>query len=138
MSGEALRRVTVSASGAAPFGLTIAATIITGCAPVVGRAPSTSSRVCPVVSSVCQDWLWKARKMPTQRDCAGNRSRSPPSCHTPSSPLNRRLLPWFMWTSCTPLPGRKPNTLSLTAGSGPKREPKTYARDSGSATARWT
>ena len=99
------------------------------------RGPAHRSMAWPVVSSVCQAWLWKARKTPTQRDAAGRWRTSPPSCHTPSSPWNEPLLPWFMWMSCTPLPGRKPNTLSCDVGLGSPALPERV--QAGAARRRW-
>jgi hypothetical protein len=55
--GEALISVMVSASGAPPTGLTSAAITRAGSVPAVPGRGWVSSRVWPVVSSVCQAWL---------------------------------------------------------------------------------
>ena len=76
--------------------------------------------------------------MPTQRDSAGKWISRAPSCQTPSSVWNRGTLPWFMWMSCTPLPGRKPNVVSAVWASGPQRSPNAWSVPRPSAIARVT
>ena len=73
--GEALSSSTLSASGAGPLGLTIAATIRT--APPSSCAGASSEW--PVLSSVWNDWLWNARKIATQRACWPKWTSSAPS-----------------------------------------------------------
>ncbi len=94
------------------------------CAAGGGAWPIAS----PVVSSVCQAWPWKARKIPTRRSSRAMCRISPPSCQTPLSPPNWPLEPWFMWMSCTPLPGWNPKILSGLPSSGPQRCQNAYTR----------
>jgi hypothetical protein len=70
-SGVTLRRVTVSASGAGPTGLTRAATIRTVWSGAPGCPGWGVGIAWPVWSSVGQAWDWKARKIATHWSWAG-------------------------------------------------------------------
>ena len=81
-------------------------------------------RVWPVMSSVCQAWDWNARKMATHWSVAGNRRSSPPSCHTPSSPLMAGIVALVHVDVVDAVARLEMEHLVGLPGSGPQRSPK--------------
>ena len=97
----------------------MAAAVGTACGAILcelgGSAPSTSSpNGVPVASSVCHAWLWNFMNIAVHWSWRGNWKIRPPSCQGPLSwnhcflPAGGAGLPWFMWMSWMPRPGRNP------------------------------